>query len=402
MNMAAMTNPVKSAAAMPAIMLGLFGLYTLEFGVVGILPVIVERFGVTVSQAGLLMGLFALIIAVFGPFLVLISSRYDRKKVLVFALFGFSVCSTLSAFAPNFSSLMALRIVPALLHPIFFSAAFTAAASLYPKERKAHAMAQAFVGTTLGLVLGVPATTWVAAHFSYEASFLFCAAVTALSGVGLLLMLPGQGRPVAMSFGHQLAVLRKPALWLNIVATVFVFTAMFSVYSYAAEYLKSETGMDGTTISMMLVIFGVGGVSGNLLAGRLLARHMVKTTLLHPVALAVAYLVLYALGSANVGSMAVIALLWGATHTSGMLITQVWLTSVAAEAPEFATSLFVSAGNAGVVLGSAVGGLFIDTFGTAGVIWCGLGFSVLSVLVIVAKIVLCREQPLTRHSAVTL
>src|SRR5882757_98306 len=112
-------NLIKSAAAMPAIMLGLCGLYTLEFGVVGILPVIVERFGVTVSQAGLLMGLFALIVAIFGPFLVLVSSRHNRKKVLVFALAGFSVCSALSAFAPNFSSLMALRIVPALLHPIF-------------------------------------------------------------------------------------------------------------------------------------------------------------------------------------------------------------------------------------------------------------------------------------------
>lgn len=387
-----MTNVAKSAAAMPAIMLGLFGLYTLEFGVMGLLPVIVERFGVTVSQAGLLMGLFALIVAIFGPFMVLISARYDRKKVLVLALFGFSVCSTLSAFAPTFSSLMALRIVPALLHPIFFSAAFTAAASLYPKERKAHALAQAFVGTTFGLVLGVPATTWIAAHFAYEASFLSCAAVTALSGVGLLLMLPVQGRPVAMSFGHQLAVLRKPALWLNIMATIFVFTAMFSVYSYAAEYLKTESGMDGTTISLMLVIFGLGGVSGNLLAGRLLAKHMLMTTLLHPVSLAAAYLVLYIFGGSNVGTMTIIALLWGATHTSGMLITQVWLTSVASEAPEFATSLFVSAGNGGVVLGAAVGGLFIDRFGTAGAIGSGLIFSALSVLVIGAKALIYRAQ----------
>jgi DHA1 family inner membrane transport protein len=87
-------------------------------------------------------------------------------------------------------------------------------------------------------------------------------------------------------------------------------------------------------------------------------------------------------------------LLWGATHTSGMLITQVWLTSVASEAPEFATSLFVSAGNGGVVLGSAVGGLFIDSFGTAGVIGCGLIFSALSALIIGAKALIYRaEQP---------
>ena len=387
-----MTRKTPSAAAMPAIMLGLFGLYTLEFGVVGILPAIVERYGVTVTEAGMLMGVFALIIAILGPFLVLISSRYDRKKVLIGALFGFSVCSALSAYAPNFSSLMALRIVPALLHPVFFSAAFTAAASLYPKEQAAHAMAQAFVGTSFGLVLGVPATTWVAAHVSYEASFLFCSAATIIAGIGLMLMLPGQGRPVALSFGHQLAVLRKPALWFNIVATVLVFTAMFSVYSYAAQYLKSANGMDATATSLVLLIFGSGGVSGNLLAGRLLVRNMTATTLLHPVALALAYLVLLACGSADLGGMAVIAVLWGATHTSGMLITQVWLTSEASEAPEFATSLFVSAGNGGVVLGSAIGGSFINAFGVHGIVWCGLIFCVLSVLVIAAKVLFYPPQ----------
>jgi predicted MFS family arabinose efflux permease len=389
-----MTKKINPVAAMPAIMLGLFGLYTLEFGVVGLLPIIVERFGVTVSEAGWLMGLFALIVALLGPFLVLVSSRYDRKKVLIGALFGFALCSVLSAWAGTFPTLLLLRIVPALLHPVFFSAAFAAAASLYPKERRAHATALAFIGTSFGLVVGVPATTWVAAHVSYEASYLFCAAATVIAGIGLMLLLPSQGRPVALSFGHQLAVLRKPALWLNIVATVFVFTAMFSVYSYAAAYLRSQTGMDPTAISIVLVIFGLGGVSGNLLAGRLLGRNMVATALLHPLTLGGAYLLLYFCGSADLVGMGLIAVVWGGSHTGGMLITQVWLTSEAHEAPEFGTSLFVSACNGGVVLGSAVGGIFIDRYGMPGAILCGLIFCVLSVAVIATKAALYRVRPL--------
>lgn len=380
-----MTHAIKPASAMPYIALGLFGLYTLEFGVVGILPVIIERFGISVSQAGLLMGLFALIVAIFGPFLVLISSRYDRKRILTGALFGFSVCSVLSAYAPSFPALMAFRVVPALLHPVFFSAAFSAAVSLYPKERAAHAMSLAFVGTSLGLVLGVPATTWVADRFSYEASFLFCAAVTAIAGLGLMLMLPHQPRAAPMSFGSQLAVLRKLSVWMNLVATVLLFTTMFCVYSYAAEYLKRRIGMDAGTISAMLVVFGIGGVSGNLIAGRFLSNHLVKTVVLYPVVLAGAYLILYLFGSPSVLSMTLIALIWGAAHTSGLVISQVWLTSVAPEAPEFATSLFVSSANGGVVLGASAGGLFIDAAGMPGVIWCGLIFAALSMVVIVAK-----------------
>ncbi|WP_261398071.1 MFS transporter [Pseudomonas sp. DR48] len=380
-----MSTATASGKSMPYIILGLFGLYTLEFGVVGILPMIVARFEVSVSQAGLLMGLFALIVAVLGPFLVLLSSRFERKRVLIVALFGFSVCSVLSAFAPNFATLMVLRIVPAMLHPIFFAAAFSTAVSLYPKERAGHATALAVVGTTLGLVIGVPLTTWVGASISYEASFFFCALATALAGLGLLFKLPHHERAARITFGKQLAVLRSPAMWLAVGATVLVFTAMFSVYSYAAEYLKTQTGMDGQTISEMLVVFGIGGVSANLIVGRLLGRHLVVTAIVYPIVLAVAYLILLSFGSASVTSMTVIVLLWGAAHTSGLVITQMWLTSAAPDAHEFATSLYVSSANAGVVVGSSAGGLFINTFGMTGAIWCGLLFAVLSLAVIALK-----------------
>jgi DHA1 family inner membrane transport protein len=379
-----MTRSTNPMSVMPFIILGLFGLYTLELGVVGILPLIVERFHVTVAQAGLLMSLFALIVAVFGPFLVLVFSRYNRKKVLVGALLCFSICSVFSAYAPNYSTLMALRVLPALLHPVFFSAAFAAAISLYPKERATHATTVAFIGTTLGLVFGVPLTAWLAGRFSYETSILFCAVATLLAALGLLLMLPRQVN-APETFGSQLAILRKPAVWLAIVATILVFMTKFAVYSYAAEYLKNQTGMDNDTISAMLVLFGVGGVLGNLFAGRMLASHLVRTVLLFPILLSVAYLVLAAFGSASIGSMVVIVLFWGAVHTSGMVITQMWLTTAAPEAHSFATSLYVSAANGGIAIGAWVGGLFITAYGLPGTIWCGLIFAVLSFIVLGVK-----------------
>lgn len=382
-----MTRSTNPMSVMPFIILGLFGLYTLELGVVGILPLIVERFHVTVVQAGLLMSLFAIIVALFGPFLVLVFSRYNRKKVLVGALLCFSICSVFSAYAPNYSTLMALRVLPAMLHPVFFSAAFAAAISLYPKERATHATTVAFIGTTLGLVFGVPLTAWLAGRFSYETSILFCAVATLLAALGLLFRLPRQVN-APETFGSQLSILRKPAVWLAIVATVLVFMTKFSVYSYAAEYLKTQTGMDNDTISAMLVLFGVGGVLGNLYAGRMLSGNLVRTVLLFPVLLSLAYLILYAFGSASVGSMIVIVFLWGAIHTSGMVITQMWLTTAAPEAHSFATSLYVSAANGGIAIGAWVGGLFIEAYGLPGTIWCGLIFALLSLIVLGAKAVL--------------
>ncbi len=368
------------------IALGLFGLYAVEFGVVGILPAIIGRYGVTVAQAGALVGLFAMVVATGGPLMVLWLSRYDRRKVLSGSMLAFSLCSLLSAWAPNFSTLMALRVPSALLHPVFFAMAFAAAVSLYPPERATHATSMAFVGTSMGLVLGVPLTTWVGARLSYEASFFFCAAVNLAAAIGIWTMLPKASKAQVQSPGQQLSILRKPELWLTIASTVFVFGMMFSVYSYAAEYLTSETKLGGEAISILLVIFGAGGLLGNLLAGRWLARRRALTVLLHPVVLTGAYVVLHAFGSTSFSVMIPICLLWGAAHTSGLIVSQVWMTSSAPEAPEFATSLYIAAANLGVVAGASTGGLFITTLGMPGALWSGWLFAALSLVCVALKI----------------
>ncbi|WP_272948138.1 MFS transporter [Paenibacillus sp. A3] len=96
-------------------------MYTIEFGAVGILPAIMERFHVGTAQAGMLVGAFAFVIALFGPFMVLILSNRNRKQVLVLCLLIFAGCSALSAFTDHFYVLLALRVIPALFHPVFFS-----------------------------------------------------------------------------------------------------------------------------------------------------------------------------------------------------------------------------------------------------------------------------------------
>ncbi|MDP9971887.1 putative MFS family arabinose efflux permease [Variovorax paradoxus] len=379
------------------IALGLFGLYSVEFGVVGILPAILARYGIGVAQAGWLVGLFALIVAVCGPFMVLWLSRFGHCRVLAGSLLVFSLCSLLSAWAPSFAVLMALRMPSALLHPVFFALAFAAAVSLYPPERATHATAMAFVGTSMGLVLGVPLTTWIEARVSYEASFMFCAAVNLMAALGLWAMLPKGTTTRPSSHGQSLAILRKPAVWLALAMTVCVFAAMFSVYSYAAEYLARETGQDGETISMLLVVFGVGGVLGNLLAGRWLGRSRALTVLLYPAMLAGAYGVLHAFASASFAVLLPVCLLWGAAHTSGLIVSQVWLTSAAPEAPEFATSLYISAANLGVVLGSALGGALITSAGMRGALWSGWLFAMMAVVFVTLAIQLRSKTSPSQH-----
>lgn len=367
------------------IALGLFGVYCIEFGVVGILPQIITRYGISTAQAGWLVGVFALTIALFGPLLVLLASRFNRKRMLLIALAVFAAASALAAQADSFAMLMLLRILPALFHPIYFSLAMVAAAALYPPHLATKATAYAFIGTSMGVVLGIPLTQWIAGQFSYEASFRFCALVNLLAALGLLWRLP-VAAVQRLSYGKQLAILRSGTLWLNIITCVLIFAAMFAVYAYAAEYLSREAGIGDAAIGWLLVAFGVGGVAGNLLAGKWLSRHRAVTVLLHPIALIAAYALLYRYGSANIGSMTALCLYWGAAHTSGLIVTQVWLTSEAPQAPAFATGLYIAFINLGVAVGSLVGGWFIAAWGLQGSLLCGAMFAALAAIAIAARL----------------
>ena len=374
--------------------LGLFGVYCIEFGVVGILPMIMQRYGVTAAQAGSLVSLFALVIAVGGPFLVLLATRWRRKRVLVVSLLIFALASVASAYAPRFEVLLALRIVPALFHPVYFSLAMVAAAALYPPQQSARAGAHAFTGTSMGMVLGIPLTTWIAAQYGYEASFLACALVNVLAALGLCLFLPDTPQQAPMAYGRQLAVLRKPALWLTIAAAVFVFAAMFAVYAYAAAYLQQEAGLSARQTGLALVVFGVGGVAGNLFAGRQLGTHVLRTVLLQPVLLGLAYWLLYQYAGAGTGwvALAVLLLFWGAAHTSGLIVTQVWLSSEAREAPAFAIGVYIAAINLGVTVGALAGGMAIACYGMQGALACGALLGALALALILFKAWLYRPS----------
>lgn len=204
----------------------------------------------------------------------------------------------------------------------------------------------------MGMVLGIPLTTWIAAQSGYEASFLACALVNALAALGLYLFLPDTPQEAPLAYGRQLAVLRKPALWFTIAAAMFVFAAMFAVYAYAAAYLQQVAGLSARQTGLVLVVFGVGGVAGNLFAGRQLGRHVLP---------GLAYWLLFQSAGSGIGwaALAVLLLFWGAAHTSGLIETQVWLSSEAREAPAFAIGVYIAAINLGVTLGALAGGALL-------------------------------------------
>ncbi|WP_420851037.1 MFS transporter [Paenibacillus alba] len=370
---------------------GIFGIINTEMGVIGILPQIAQQFGISVSQAGLLVSLFALAVAISGPFMPLLFSGINRKNAMLLVLGLFVIANVVSVYAPNFTVLLIARVVPAFLHPVYFSVAFVAAANTVSKEQTSKAISKVFMGVTAGMVIGTPITSYIADIVSLHASLWFFAVVNAIAFLSILAFVPSMPVKERLSYGQQLSVLKKPLVWLSIVTVIFINSAMYAVYSFFAEYLDTVTQMSGKQISLMLVLFGITGIAGNLLAGKLLSNKAKATALVYPFIFAAIYLLVFFLGSFSL-PMTIIIAVWGVLFTLGLNISQYWITSAAPEAPDFANGLFVSFANLGVTIGTFIGGSFIAGMGTQHVIWSGLLFLVLGLVSIMLRTVRYNPQ----------
>ncbi|MFB7130341.1 MFS transporter [Streptomyces sp. NPDC056237] len=379
----------KASVTVLVLALGVFGIITTEMGMVGVLPQVSAALDVAPSTAGWLVGVFALVIAVSGPFTTLLASGIDRKKVLATAIAVFAVSNAVYALTTQYEVMLAFRIVPALFHPVFFAVALATAARLVPAEDATRATTTVFGGVTVGFAFGVPLTSYLAEHVSLASAFWFGALVNLLAFIGMLLFVPPMPVSQRVSYGAQLKVLKRLRLWLTIASVVLVFAAMFSVYGYFAEYLGRVTHMDGTWVSAMLMAFGVVMVLGNFVFGELLRRDLIRTVVGYPVLCLLVYVLLYAVGPLF-APMVVAVLVWGAVHSGGLVVSQSWLGRDASDAPEFGNSLFISFSNLGITIGTAVGGWVLSAYGARQLTWVGTGFAVAALLVTALRLSLDR------------
>ena len=356
---------------------GAFGIITTEFGVIGILPAIARDFRIPIETAGWLVSGFALTIAVIAPFITLATASINRKTVMILALSLFVLSNLTSAVAGSFPVLLLARILPAILHPVYWSVACAAAARQVPPEQAPKAVSIILAGLSVATVLGVPLTAYVADLVGWRVSFIVPGVMNLIAVVALLVGVPSMPVKEKPALQSELAALKNPRLWLNLVATLIMIAGMFSSYSYLADLLEKETHMNGAQVSAMLLLFGGAGIVGNWLMGISLSKNVLLTTRVFLISLVAVYALAYVFGGWFF-SMIAILVVWGFVHTGGFLIGQTRITAEAPAQPELATSMMVSFGNAGVTLGTFLGGAVIAGWGTRAILLISIGLMVVT------------------------
>ena len=364
---------------------GVFGIINTEMGVIGILPLIAEHFHVTVPEAGWTVSIFALVVTISAPIMPLLFSVINRKKVMLLALGVFTLSNIISMLTSNFTLLLIARALPAFLHPVYVSMAFTVAAASVSKEKAPKAVAKVFIGVSAGMVLGVPVTSYIASEVSFTMGMMFFTVVNALVFVATLLFVPSMPVKEKLSYGAQLNVLKKKIIWYSIMAVTLIYGALFGFFSYMSDYLRTVTEVSYSVISILLMIYGLANIIGNVIAGKQLATNPIRSMIFIPFALFTFYICIFILGE-WLAAMTVIILILGVLAGYGQNTMQYMITEAAPEAPDFANGLFLLSANLGTTVGAAACGAFITFFDTRYSVIGSLLFLAVSIVFVVLRI----------------
>lgn len=327
-----------------------------EFTMMGILPDIAQNLEIEIPKAAHLIALYALGVVVGAPTLVLISGKYPPKTVLMVLMLMFVFFNGLFAIAPNFFLLEISRFAAGLPHGAFFGVGSVVATNLAKKGKEAQAIAAMFTGMTLANLIGVPLGTYIGHHYSWRITYGIIAFLGLITFLALWFWLPVIKSSNKNLFG-QLKYFSNWRSWLLIAIISIGTGGLFAWISYIAPMVTKVSKVPEDSVSIIMVLVGLGMVIGNILGGKLADKvNPIKATILCFSAMALCLLLVHF--TAHINWMAyVMAFFTGIISFSVGSPIQMMLIRDAKGAETFAASAGQASFNMGNTLGAYLGGI---------------------------------------------
>jgi DHA1 family inner membrane transport protein len=354
--------------AVLALGVGGFAIGTGEFVIMGLLPEVAGDLGVTIPQAGHVISAYALGVVIGAPVLAVLAAGWPRRALLVALMALFAAGNLASALAPGYLSLNLLRFVAGLPHGTYFGVAALVAASLAPPQRRASAVGLVMLGLTTATLIGVPIAAWLGQHWGWRAAFVFVGAIALLGCVLVRRGVPDLPVAHGASPLRELGALARPQVWLTLGIGAIGFGGMFAVFSYIKPTLIEVTGLPIGAVPLVLALFGLGMVAGNVVGSRL-ADKALMPTIAGMLLWDIAVLGAFVFTAMHPVAAAINVFLVGTIVAIGPAL-QIRLMDVAGDAQTLAAALNHSAFNMANALGAWLGGVAI----AAGLGWTSTGW----------------------------
>ena len=389
----------RTTAVLVVLCLATFVAGSAELLTVGLLPLISADLQVTTAAGGTLFSAYALGLAVGGPLLTALSIRLERRTVLVTSMALFSVSVALPALVPQFGFFVASRLAGGALQGVLMAAAFTTATTVVPPQRAGRAISAVMAGFAISTVLGLPAGVLVGSVVGWGGALLMLAGAAAMvTGLFLVVLptLPADHRSFAGDLRHALSA----RLLLVLVLSLTLFAAPGAVMAYLMPLLDQVTGLSGPVAGSVLVCFGVAGIAGSIVGGRLADLDAARALVLSAAGLVAAFLALYL--CREQAPLAVIAIMaWAVFGSTAPPSIQHRALALSGPGSELAASLPASAASAGIAIGSTISGLAYTTSGLPAVVITGLviATTALGLALATRRLTPSARQPAVRSSS---
>ncbi|MEV3989661.1 MFS transporter [Streptomyces sp. NPDC049837] len=344
--------------ALLALAIGAFGIGTTEFVIMGLLPQVAADYQVSIPTAGYLVTGYALGVVLGAPLMTVLGTRVSRKRMLMLLMGLFIAGNVLSALAPSFGLMLTGRVVASLAHGAFFGIGSVVAADLVAPEKKAGAIAMMFTGLTVANVVGVPAGTFIGQTAGWRATFFIVAALGVLGLLGVAQLVPEQPKPEGVRLRHELAAFRNVQVLLAMAMTVLGFGGVFAAITYITPMMTEAAGFAESSVTWLLVLFGLGMVGGNLIGGKFADRKLMPLLYVSLGALALV-LALFTVTAHNQIAAAITIALIGALGFATVPPLQKRVLDQASGAPTLASAVNIGAFNLGNALSAWLGGIVI-------------------------------------------
>ncbi|KAB2496110.1 MFS transporter [Priestia endophytica] len=250
-------------------MISTFAIGMTEYVVTGLLTQFAEDLHVNVSTTGLLLSVYAISVAIFGPLLRIATIRLPSKPLLLGLMGLFIISNIIAATAPNFQVLVLSRLLSAVMHAPFFGVCMSIAFTLSTPEKGTRAIAAVQGGLTIAIMLGVPFGSYLGGIFDWRYVFWFVALLGFISLIGLILVVPNQKVGVTPNLRSELKIFKNRNVLLVLAIIVFGFSGVFTAYTFTEPMLTQIAGFNVTNITIGLFVFGVGAVIGTFASGKI-------------------------------------------------------------------------------------------------------------------------------------